>query len=249
MQHVILFIMLGVANAAAQGPSAERMEIRNPETLIEARDVDPRDTARDDPRLLRAQALIAEGGWTLSSDHLAIVGVIRNRATLPAFRDLDNAENAVLLRFVSAFKCGVPDERGRLPTCDSERRRRMRSISWALVESHAPAIARVAEIWTKGDRIPDPCLGAAWDWGSVEDSHGDLRERVACGDFFLRQEDARRIASILGVDVPRYRPARRNIFTVYHRERRVPFRGVPIRRDGAPIPASVAMGRATRTQR
>jgi hypothetical protein len=242
MQHVILLIMLGVTNAAAQGPSAERMEIRNPETLIEARDVDPRDTARDDPRLLRAQALIAEGGWTLSSDHLAIVGVIRNRATLPAFRDLDNAENAVLLRFVSAFKCGVPDERGRLRTCDSERRRRMRSIPWSLVESHAPSIARVADLWVKGDRIIDPCVGRAWDWGSIEDSHRDPRERVACVDVFLRPEDARRTAALLGIEVPRYRPSRRNVFTVYHVTRPVPFRG-PVRRDGAPIPASVAMGR------
>ena len=251
MQTKMLFILavmttLFSQGAQGQGPSSRTREPGNPEDLIIARDVDPRDTARDDPRLLRAQALVAEGGWTLSSDHLAIIGVIRNRMTLPAFRDAAAPEHAVLLRFVSAFKCGIPNERGRQPTCDSERRRRMRSISWALVESHAPAIARVADMWTKGDRIPDPCGGAAWDWGSVEDSHRDLRERVACVDIFLRQEDARRTARILGIEVPRYRPARRNVFTVYHVERRVPFRGVPIRQDGAPIPASVAMGRGRR---
>lgn len=238
---------------SAQGPSARPRDNVDPESLIVARDVDPRDTATEDPRLLRAQALIAEAGWTLSSDHLGIVGVIRNRATLPAFRDAPDPENAVLLLFVSAFKCGFPSERGRLlahrevrhPTCDNERRRRMRSITWDLVLDHAPQIARVADLWAKGDRIPDPCNGAAWDWGSIEDSHGDSRERVSCADFFLRREDAQRVARILGIEVPRYRPARRNVFTVYSVGRAAP-RLAPTRATtttGAPIPARIAAGR------
>jgi hypothetical protein len=121
---------------------------------------DPYELGRRDPALLLGQALVAEAGWRFHADHLAIPWVISRRATLPAFRRASNPEVAALIAYVSALKCADPARR-----CDSERRRRMRSITWGMLDSLAPKIARVARDWFGGRRHPDPCPDA-WHWGS-----------------------------------------------------------------------------------
>ena len=121
---------------------------------------DPHELGQRDPALLLAQALVAEAGWRFHADHLAIPWVISRRATLPAFRRAENPYIAALVGYASALKCADPARR-----CDSERRRRMRSITWGMLDSLAPKIARVARDWFGGRRHPDPCP-TAWHWGS-----------------------------------------------------------------------------------
>ena len=120
----------------------------------------PHDLGQRDPALLLGQALVAEAGWLFHDDHLAIPWVIARRATLPAFRRATNPEVAALIAYVSALKCANPARR-----CDSERRRRMRSITWTMLDARSPKIARVARNWFRGRRHPDPCP-TAWHWGS-----------------------------------------------------------------------------------
>jgi hypothetical protein len=157
--------------AAAQNVNPDRKV--NPETLVEVRNLNPRETGRDDPALLLAQALVAEAGWTLHDDHKAIPWVIVRRATLPAFRRAAQPEVEVLLRYVSAFRCF-----GR--ACDTERMGRMRSLSWAVLDARAPEIARLARAWFEGERHNDPCPGA-WHWGSHADGRGSPLPIVSCG--------------------------------------------------------------------
>jgi hypothetical protein len=167
----LLLVGLSASRVAAQNVNLDPTV--NPETLVEAANVDPRETGRTDPALLLAQALIAEAGWTLHDDHKAIPWVIVRRATLPAFRRAENPEVAVLLGYISAFKCY-----GR--RCDTERMRRMRSLSWPLLEARAPGIARLARGWFGGQRHNDPCPGA-WHWGSHADGANSPLPIVACG--------------------------------------------------------------------
>lgn len=167
----VLFFTCLPTRATAQVINPDRTV--NPETLIEVRNVDPRDTANEDPALLYAQALVAESGWTLQADHVAILHVIRRRSTLPAFRNAEHPENEVLLNYVSAFKCfGRP--------CDDERRARMRSLTWEVLDVRAPRIANLARDWAAGNLPTDPCP-SAWQWGSHEDGRNSPLPIVSCG--------------------------------------------------------------------
>ena len=174
MTKHILFAALFLACStpvAAQDVNSDRTV--NPETLIEVRNVDPRDTANEDPALLLAQALVAEAGWTFQADHVAIPYVVSRRATLPAFRHATQPQNEVLLAYVSAFRCyGRP--------CDTERMGRMRSLTWPILETRAPALARLAKAWVRGDRPTDPCP-AAWHWGSHHDGRDSPLPIISCG--------------------------------------------------------------------
>lgn len=161
------------SGAAAQSVNLNLDRTVNPEMLVVVANVDPRDTGRNDPALLLAQGLIAEAGWTLHDDHRAIPWVLARRATLPAFRRADQPEIAALLGYVSAFKCHKRD-------CDTERMRRMRSLTWELIDARAPGIARIARSWVRGERHTDPCP-AAWHWGSHVDSRNSPLAIVTCG--------------------------------------------------------------------
>jgi len=140
----------------------------------------PHELGQRDPALLLGQALVAEAGWVFHDDHLAIPWVLSRRATLPAFRRAARPEVAAIIQYVSALKCADPQRQ-----CDSDRRRRMRSITWQMLETRAPKIAEIARNWFAGRRHPDPCP-AAWHWGS-----GIARPQrvVSCGrttNTFLR---------------------------------------------------------------
>jgi hypothetical protein len=181
----VLFFACLPTRAAAQVINPDRTV--NPETLIEVRNVDPRDTANQDPALLLAQALVAEAGWTIQADHVAIPYVIRRRSTLPAFRNAPHPQNEVLLNYVSAFKCYDRP-------CDDERKARMRSLTWPVLEARAPAIAKLAREWTDGTLPTDPCP-SAWQWGSHEDGRDSPLPIVSCGttsNLFLGRPPPRR---------------------------------------------------------
>lgn len=172
-KHIIFAALLLACSTpvAAQDINPDRTV--NPETLIEVRNVDPRVTADEDPALLLAQALVAEAGWTVQADHVAIPYVVTRRASLPAFRHAAKPENEVLLAYVSAFRCyGRP--------CDTERMGRMRSLTWPVLEARAPALSRLAKAWVRGDRPDDPCP-AAWHWGSHQDGQNSPLPIVSCG--------------------------------------------------------------------
>ena len=144
-KHILFAALLLACSTpvAAQDAPINPDRTVNPETLIENRNADPRVTAAEDPALLLAQALVAEAGWTMHADHVAIPYVISRRATLPAFRHAAQPESAVLLAYVSAFRCYGH-------TCDTERMGRMRSLTWPMLEARAPEIARLAKAWVHG---------------------------------------------------------------------------------------------------
>ena len=168
-----LLIAIAAMVRACNPGHVEAQDRGNPEALISAADVDPRETARRDPALLLAQALIAEAGWTVRNDHVAILYVLLRRSTLPAFQRDDGLlpECRVALAYVRAFH-----PRGAL----SDRQRRMRALDWPLLEERAPGVARLTRGWVAGTRPPDPCAGRAWHWGSRVDTRG--MPTLGCGD-------------------------------------------------------------------
>lgn len=153
----------------------ERVAAQNPEALIADTGTDPRETARTDPARLYAQAVIAEAGWTVRADHVAILFTLRRRSTLPAFRRDDGLQPTarVALSYVRAF-----NPRGAL----SDRQRRMRDLDWPLLDARAPSVARLARTWASGERLPpDPCRQPSWHWGSAADTRGTALPRIDCG--------------------------------------------------------------------
>lgn len=133
---------------------------------------DPSETGRNDPALLLAQALIAEAGWVFHQDHKVIPWVLYRRSRLPAFRNAPNPEVAVLLRYASAFRCYGQ-------RCDNDRRRRMRALTWDVIETKSSSIARLARNWFSRRRHPDPCP-RAWHWGGSDLDSTSLNV-VDCG--------------------------------------------------------------------
>jgi len=167
-------IAIGALSLPFGGDSADAQDRGNPEALITGDGFDPRELARTDPALLLAQALVAEAGWTVHDDQAAILHVLKRRARLPAFRRDDGLrpEVRVALSYVRTFNPR------RAPT---ERQRRMRALDWPLLEERAPGVVDIVRRWVDGERVPDPCRGLAWHWGSASDTRRSALPRVDCG--------------------------------------------------------------------
>lgn len=103
---------------------------------------------RDDALDL-ARCVIAEAGPRPSADALAVLHVLERRRTLPAWRDKTTAD-------VARAYCVALSGRARNP-----RAQRIRTMERNEVP---PALMSIADRWVAGERAPDPCGGAAWDW-------------------------------------------------------------------------------------
>lgn len=126
-----------------------------------------RELLRDDPALLLAQALVAEAEPGRLGDHRAIIGVFRNRLTLPAHRGKSYPEMAAA--YCSVFRSS------RL----TPRQVRIRMTPWDRIPAHVQELVTAV---MAGEDIVDPCEGRAWDFGSREDAlRKVLQAPLNCG--------------------------------------------------------------------
>ena len=135
-------------------------------------------TAKRQPALILARALVAEAGYTPQTDHPAILHVLRRRS-----HRKDAVGDALLaIRYCSVFHAGVST-----PQTDA-----LRHASLEYLRLNAPDVVMLAEQWVAGVSMEDPCHGAAIHWGSPEDIARkaiSVRSHVACGEtlnIFLR---------------------------------------------------------------
>ena len=134
--------------------------------------------AKRQPALILARALVAEAGYSPRADHPAILHVLRRRS----WRKDPVGDALLALQYCSVFHAGVTT-----PQTDT-----LRHASMEYLRANAPDVVLLAEQWTAGAEMADPCLGVAIHWGSPEDIERKaigMRSRVPCGDtanIFLR---------------------------------------------------------------
>lgn len=113
------------------------------------------DVAQTQPALILARALVAEAGYAARDDHPAILHVLRRRG----WRKDAVGDALVALQYCSVFHDAVKTSQSEI----------LRHATWAYLKNAAPAVTRLAEQWTAGASINDPCRGDALHWGSPAD--------------------------------------------------------------------------------